>query len=102
MQTLADTSCTDCFIHSRAAYYPNSEEHGTDGMKWSWCDNIEKENYKCYIYDMFLLNSLQLVHAALVPLVLRWMAGMYQLHLLSTEMVLVVEPVTRWVTYYWK
>jgi len=32
MQTLADTSCTDCFIHSRAAYYPNSEEHGTDGM----------------------------------------------------------------------
>ena len=33
MQTLADTSCTDCFIHSRAAYYPNSEEHGTDGKK---------------------------------------------------------------------
>ncbi|KAK7309090.1 hypothetical protein RJT34_05557 [Clitoria ternatea] len=30
MQTLADTSCTDCFTHSRAAYYPNSEDHGTD------------------------------------------------------------------------
>ncbi|RDX70856.1 Expansin-like B1 [Mucuna pruriens] len=29
-QTLADTSCTDCFVQSRAAYYPNSEENGTD------------------------------------------------------------------------
>lgn len=29
MQTLADTS----FIQSRAAYYPNSEEKGTDGKK---------------------------------------------------------------------
>lgn len=33
MQTLADTSCTDCFVQSRAAYYPNSEENGTDGKK---------------------------------------------------------------------
>ncbi|KAK7265905.1 hypothetical protein RJT34_33530 [Clitoria ternatea] len=31
MQTLADTASTDCFTHSRAAYYPNSEDHGTDG-----------------------------------------------------------------------
>ncbi|KAE9606852.1 hypothetical protein Lal_00025708 [Lupinus albus] len=30
MQTLADTSCTDCFVHSRATYYPNSEDQGTD------------------------------------------------------------------------
>ncbi|KAK7330856.1 hypothetical protein VNO77_25061 [Canavalia gladiata] len=30
MQTLADTSCTDCFVQSRAAYYPNSEQNGTD------------------------------------------------------------------------
>ncbi|KAK7263345.1 hypothetical protein RJT34_30933 [Clitoria ternatea] len=31
MQTLsADTSCTECFVQSRAAYYPNSQENGTD------------------------------------------------------------------------
>ncbi|XP_019423137.1 PREDICTED: expansin-like B1 [Lupinus angustifolius] len=30
LQTLADTSCTDCFIQSRATYYPNSEDNGTD------------------------------------------------------------------------
>ncbi|XP_019421782.1 PREDICTED: expansin-like B1 [Lupinus angustifolius] len=31
MQTMADTSCsTDCFVQSRAAYYPNSEVNGTD------------------------------------------------------------------------
>ncbi|XP_057420939.1 expansin-like B1 [Lotus japonicus] len=30
MQTLADTSCTDCFVQSRASYYPNSEVNGTD------------------------------------------------------------------------
>ncbi|KAL1371041.1 hypothetical protein HN51_001264 [Arachis hypogaea] len=30
MQTLADTSCTDCFVQSRAEYYPNSEVNGTD------------------------------------------------------------------------
>ncbi|KAJ1428923.1 RlpA-like protein, double-psi beta-barrel domain [Sesbania bispinosa] len=30
MQTLADTSCTDCFVQSRASYYPNSKENGTD------------------------------------------------------------------------
>jgi len=29
MQTLADTS----FLQSRAAYYPNSAENGTDGKK---------------------------------------------------------------------
>ncbi|KAI4327228.1 hypothetical protein L6164_019716 [Bauhinia variegata] len=29
MQTLADTSCTDCLINSRASYYPNSDEQGT-------------------------------------------------------------------------
>ncbi|KAG6792059.1 hypothetical protein POTOM_001202 [Populus tomentosa] len=31
MQTLAEAAtCSDCFIHSRAAYYPNSYENGTD------------------------------------------------------------------------
>lgn len=30
MQTLADTSCTDCFVQSHASFYPNSEENGTD------------------------------------------------------------------------
>ncbi|XP_016199051.1 expansin-like B1 [Arachis ipaensis] len=31
MQTLADTSssCTDCFVNSRATYYPHSEQNGT-------------------------------------------------------------------------
>lgn len=29
MQTLADTS----FVQSRAAFYPNSQENGTDGKK---------------------------------------------------------------------
>lgn len=27
----ADT-CNDCFTHSRAAYYPNSDEKGSDGQ----------------------------------------------------------------------
>lgn len=44
---------------------------------------------------MFLLNSLQLVHVGLVPLVLQSMVEMYQLHLLFIEMVLAVVPVTR-------
>ncbi|KAI5594491.1 hypothetical protein BDE02_03G076800 [Populus trichocarpa] len=31
MQTLTEAAtCSDCFIHSRAAYYPNSDENGTD------------------------------------------------------------------------
>ncbi|KAJ9135130.1 hypothetical protein P3X46_032344 [Hevea brasiliensis] len=32
MQTMAAEAetCTDCFIHSRAAHYPNSDEQGTD------------------------------------------------------------------------
>ncbi|KAF1862249.1 hypothetical protein Lal_00026773 [Lupinus albus] len=30
IQTMADTSCTDCFVQSRAAYYPNSEVNGTE------------------------------------------------------------------------
>ncbi|KAJ7003530.1 expansin-like B1 [Populus alba x Populus x berolinensis] len=31
MQTLAEAAtCSDCFTHSRAAYYPNSDENGTD------------------------------------------------------------------------
>ncbi|KAJ9130544.1 hypothetical protein P3X46_034386 [Hevea brasiliensis] len=31
LQTLAEAAtCSDCFIHSRAAYYPNSDEQGTD------------------------------------------------------------------------
>jgi hypothetical protein len=33
MQTMADTSCTDCFVQSRASFYPNSDEKGTDGKK---------------------------------------------------------------------
>lgn len=33
MQTLADTSCTDCFVQSHASFYPNSEENGTDSKK---------------------------------------------------------------------
>ncbi|PSR91666.1 Expansin-like [Actinidia chinensis var. chinensis] len=31
MQTLGDAAtCSDCFTHSRAAYYPNSDEQGTE------------------------------------------------------------------------
>ncbi|KAJ6347856.1 hypothetical protein OIU76_004366 [Salix suchowensis] len=31
MQTLAEAAtCSDCFIQSQAAYYPNSDENGTD------------------------------------------------------------------------
>ncbi|KAJ6706030.1 EXPANSIN-B3 [Salix purpurea] len=31
MQTLAEAAtCSDCFIQSQAAYYPNSDEYGTD------------------------------------------------------------------------
>jgi hypothetical protein len=34
MQTLAEAAtCSDCFIHSRAAYYPNSYENGTDSKR---------------------------------------------------------------------
>jgi len=35
MQTLADTS----FVQSRAAYYPNSEENGTDGERIKLIDD---------------------------------------------------------------
>ncbi|XP_022736611.1 expansin-like B1 isoform X2 [Durio zibethinus] len=32
IQTLAEAAtCSNCFTHSRAAYYPNSDEKGTDG-----------------------------------------------------------------------
>lgn len=44
---------------------------------------------------MLLLNSLQLVHVDLAPLVLPLMAGMYQLHLAFIEMELAVVLVTR-------
>ena len=31
MQTLGDAAtCSDCFTHSRAAHYPNSDEQGTE------------------------------------------------------------------------
>ena len=34
MQTLAEAAtCSDCFTHSRAAYYPNSDENGTDSKR---------------------------------------------------------------------
>lgn len=39
MQTLADTA----FVHSRASYYPNSQENGTDSM-------YIYEDYKGIIY----------------------------------------------------
>lgn len=35
MQTLpkASSVCSDCFVQSRAAYYPNSDEQGTDSKR---------------------------------------------------------------------
>lgn len=38
------SACSDCFVQSRAAYYPNSDEQGTDRKRvqhksntFSWC-----------------------------------------------------------------
>lgn len=44
---------------------------------------------------MLLLNSLQLVHVDLVPLVLPLMEGMYRLHQVFIEMELAVALVIR-------
>jgi hypothetical protein len=42
MQTIADTSCTDCFVQSRASFYPNSDEKGTDGKKtYKWITKMQ-------------------------------------------------------------
>jgi hypothetical protein len=48
-----------------------------------------------YIFLFILLIELQLAHVGSVPLELRLMVGMYQLHLISTEMVLAVALATR-------
>jgi hypothetical protein len=50
-------------------------------------------NILSHIYA--LLNSIQLVHVDLVPLVLLLMVGMYRLHLVFIEMELAVALVTR-------
>lgn len=46
MQTLADTSCNDCFVQSRASFYSNSEENGTDGKKTDKTNDSNNANIK--------------------------------------------------------
>lgn len=108
VHTLAEAqTSSDPFIHSRAAYYPNSDEQGTDSKTIYY--KKQKRHALGYMLwyiitktSMFLsilLIELQVAHVGLVPLELQSMVGMCRLHLTSTEMALAVGLATRYIGF---
>lgn len=99
LQTLGGkaATCNDCFVQSRAAYYPNSEVQGTDGKRLLTSNVTKKKNEQHIL--RFLINTfpiqLQSVLVGLVRSEQQLTVGMCQQPLTSIAMGLDVVLVTR-------
>lgn len=85
-------TCSNCFLHSQAVYYPNSDQHGTESKNLNTICYLHR--YPCMTKYIFYL-CLQLELADLGDTEQQSTTDMYQLHLISIEEALVVVPAIR-------
>lgn len=85
-------TCSNCFLHSQAVYYPDSDQHGTESKNLGTICYLHQ--YLCMTKYIFHLR-LQLELADLVNTEQQSTTDMYQLHLISIEEALVVVPAIR-------